>query len=46
MPYNVVLPLLFDKNNLCYNIYLNYLKCIKNKNKNCYNLLLEFKKCK
>ena len=46
MPYNVVLPLLFDKNNKCYNIYLNYLNCIKNKNKNCYNLLLEFKKCK
>lgn len=48
MPYNLVLPLLFDKNNHCYNIYINYLKCIKNNNnnKNCNNLLLQFKKCK
>ena len=46
MPYNVIMPMLFDKNNLCYNIYINYIKCMKNKNKNCNKLLLEFKKCK
>lgn len=46
MPYNLVLPMLFDKNNHCYNIYINYIKCIKNNNKNCNNLLLQFKKCK